>query len=159
MEIKITRQDNLKLFSEELNEALIDAMGAVGEEISGWINKETPHGATDTLARGTFPEIFIRGKTYEEVITNPVGYAEYIIGDGAGPAVGHGKWWPPIGPLKLWALRILGDEKIAYAIRAKIHKKGLKGKKLFQKAEEKFKDKAIRFIENHIKNVERKISK
>ncbi len=42
--------------------------------------------------------------------------------------------WVPIGPLQLWAERKLGDENIAYAIRAKIAKKGTKGAHMLKKA-------------------------
>jgi hypothetical protein len=43
---------------------------------------------------------------------------------------------PPIGPLKLWAKRKLGNENIAYAIQKKIAKTGTKGTFFFKKAKE-----------------------
>ncbi len=47
--------------------------------------------------------------------------------------------WAPIGPLKLWALRVLGDEGLAYAVRWKIKRKGTKGAHMFKKAFEQSK--------------------
>lgn len=42
--------------------------------------------------------------------------------------------WAPIGPLKIWAMRALGDEKAAYGVRAKIAKSGTQGAHMFQRA-------------------------
>lgn len=42
--------------------------------------------------------------------------------------------WAPIQPLKLWAIRKLGDERIAYAVQRKIAKKGTRGKHMFRNA-------------------------
>jgi hypothetical protein len=39
--------------------------------------------------------------------------------------------WAPIGPLKEWARRKLGNEKLAYPIQRKIAKKGIKEKPFF----------------------------
>jgi hypothetical protein len=42
--------------------------------------------------------------------------------------------WPPIAPLKIWALRKLGDEGAAYAVQRKIAKRGTKGVFMFKTA-------------------------
>jgi len=39
--------------------------------------------------------------------------------------------WVPIEPLKRWARLVLGDEGAAYAVRAKIYSKGIKGRFMF----------------------------
>lgn len=42
--------------------------------------------------------------------------------------------WAPIAPLKLWAIRKFGDERIAYPVRAAIAKRGTQGARMFQSA-------------------------
>ena len=42
--------------------------------------------------------------------------------------------WPPIKPLKLWALRKLLDERIGYAVQWKIARSGTQGAHMFQRA-------------------------
>jgi hypothetical protein len=44
--------------------------------------------------------------------------------------------WAPIGPLKLWARRILGDEDAAYAVRAAIARRGTRGQRFFARGVE-----------------------
>ena len=42
--------------------------------------------------------------------------------------------WAPIQPLKIWALRKFGDERIAYRVRATIARHGTRGAHMFLKA-------------------------
>lgn len=42
--------------------------------------------------------------------------------------------WPPAAPLKLWALRKFGDERIGYMVQRKIAMKGTTGAHMFQRA-------------------------
>lgn len=42
--------------------------------------------------------------------------------------------WAPIGPLKLWAIRKLGDERAAYAVQRAIAKRGTEGAHMFRRA-------------------------
>ena len=42
--------------------------------------------------------------------------------------------WAPIQPLKLWAIRKLGDERAAYAVRWHIHLFGTRGAHMFRNA-------------------------
>jgi hypothetical protein len=42
--------------------------------------------------------------------------------------------WAPVAPLKLWAMRKLGDERAAWRIRFKIAHQGTKGKHMFRRA-------------------------
>ena len=60
-------------------------------------------------------------------VQTPVPYARPVE-EGSRP---H---WAPIGPLKLWAKRKLGNEGAAYAVQAVIAKRGTKGHHMFGKA-------------------------
>ncbi len=42
--------------------------------------------------------------------------------------------WAPIQPLKLWAIRVLGDERAAYAVQRKIALMGTRGAHMFRRA-------------------------
>ncbi len=42
--------------------------------------------------------------------------------------------WAPIQPLKLWAIRVLGDERAAYAVRWHIAQFGTRGAHMFRSA-------------------------
>lgn len=58
-------------------------------------------------------------------------YAVFVH-EGTGPAVGRPRYWPPIEPLKDWARKKLGDERLGYAVQRKIHAKGTEGKKFLE---------------------------
>jgi len=57
------------------------------------------------------------------------GYDTYTLSVGVDYGVyveyGSGPHTPPIEPLKGWSRRVLGDEALAYAVRAKIAKEGV----------------------------------
>lgn len=42
--------------------------------------------------------------------------------------------WPPAAPLKLWAIRKFGDERIGYMVQRAIARRGTKGAHMFQRA-------------------------
>lgn len=54
-------------------------------------------------------------------------YAPYVE-EGTAP---H---WAPIGPLKLWARRVLGNERAAYAVQRAIARRGTRGRHMFRDA-------------------------
>jgi hypothetical protein len=96
-------------------------------------------------------------------VGNPLKYASFILGKGAGPAVGHAQYWPPIAPLIYWAHRKglgQGEEtiRIAYAIQYIIHARGIHGKDLFDKAEAKFFSDIQREIILSLDEVEKRFS-
>lgn len=91
----------------------------------------TPEGATHLLRQSITFDI-TGARTNEllgKVFTNII-YGEPVE-EGTKP---H---WAPIAPLKLWARRKLGDERIAYAIRWKIKRLGTKGAHMFKKGLER----------------------
>ena len=47
---------------------------------------------------------------------------------------GTGPHWPPAGPLKLWAIRKFGDERVGYAVQRAIAMRGTRGAHMVQKA-------------------------
>lgn len=177
--MQIAEWPNFEPLPATLDNEVSTMIRLVTEEIAGWIRGQTPHGATDRLASGTGSEVGIRGDQFVGIVGNPLSYAEYILGEGAGPAVGHGQWWPPIEPLILWVRRKglagrysmkskkrLGskekkeneDERLAYAVQHKIHERGIKGHDLFNEAERRFGPKAFEMIANAVRKTEERFS-
>ena len=92
------------------------------------VKKRTPVGATEA-ARGSIQSAveLVRGRRLE-VRGTVTSALDYIV-----PLEkGSRPHWAPIGPLKLWARRVLGNEGLAYAVRAAIAKRGTKGKFMFR---------------------------
>lgn len=179
MDIKITEWPNLEPLPMHLDGEVSNALRLATEEIAGWIRSQTSHGATDRLASATGSEVGIRGSQYVGIVGNPLSYSEYVLGEGAGPAVGHGQWWPPLEPLVQWVRRkgLAGqysvktrkrvgskesqenqDERMARAVRFLIHKRGLVGKDLFKQAEQKFGPKVADFVSNAVRKTEARFS-
>jgi hypothetical protein len=180
VEIKVTDETNLKDFPVVMGENVSDTLFRLTNRIANWIQDQTPEGATSQLRNMTKAEFpVMRGEAFVGMVGNPLNYAPYIIGEGAGPAVGHGRWWPPIEPLVYWVRRkglagkyslkthrrlgnkqTQGDEdyRIARAIQFVIHMRGLKGHDLFTKAENKFFNEAEHEIKSSIDEVAKEFS-
>jgi hypothetical protein len=93
------------------------------------VTQRTPVGAT-SAARGSIQQAteMVRGR-HLEVRGQVTSALPYIL------PLEHGSrpHWAPIGPLKLWVKRKLGEpEGVAYAIRAAIAKRGTKGAHMFR---------------------------
>jgi len=70
------------------------------------------------------------GQLRQKISLDPIGIAtEYTLTSAAPYSAsmefGTIPYWVPIAPLKEWAKRKLGDENIAYAVRAKIAQSGI----------------------------------
>lgn len=92
----------------------------------------TPVGVSGLLRGSIFTEITgVRANLTGVIATSSI-YGEPV-------ELGSKPHWAPIGPLKLWALRVLGDEGAAYAVRWKIKQKGTKGAFMFKRAFEQSK--------------------
>jgi hypothetical protein len=59
--------------------------------------------------------------TFHGVLQNPVPYAVPV-------ELGQEPHWPPVQALEGWAQRKLGDKHLAWAVAAKIARRGVKGK-------------------------------
>lgn len=92
------------------------------------VKQRTPVGATQA-ARGSIQSAteLMRGRRLE--VRGQVSSAlKYIV-----PLEkGSRPHWAPIGPLKLWARRVLGQEGLAWAVRAAIARRGTKPAKMFK---------------------------
>jgi hypothetical protein len=138
IEIKITSKDLDRLaktwphsnaiVDEEMNRAMNESVLV----LRGRAVEEAPTGVTSILRNSIF--------------SNVEGDSDHIRGIvGVGPGAPHGicveggtkPHWAPIAPLKLWARRILGDEKAAYAVQRKIAKVGTKANPFMQRAADK----------------------
>jgi hypothetical protein len=110
------------------------------------VKQRTPVGATQA-ARGSIQSAteMVRGRTLE--VRGQVSSAlPYIV-----PLEkGSRPHWAPIGPLKLWALRKLGDEGLAYAVRAAIAKRGTKPANMFKDAMAASKGKLERILKDGV---------
>ena len=87
----------------------------------GELQKNSPHGATHTLFDSWQPWHTVYPDKIEAGVATPVAYALYV-------ERGTRPHWPPIEPLKLWALRKHHDIKIAYIAQRAIARRGTKGK-------------------------------
>lgn len=106
----------------ELRTAMETAVLLVQREVQG----RTPVGATGILRGSITSEVRGTPVQIRGVVATPQAYA-LPVEEGSRP---H---WAPIGPLKLWARRKLGNERAAYAVRWAIHLRGTKPVQMFTK--------------------------
>lgn len=118
---------------EETQKAMVSSVKQVASDVKGF----TPvyMGILRSKIGGTV-----------EVVGGPMPSVKGIVHSGGVPyalpvELGRrpGKW-PPIGPLKRWAHLVLGDEGAAWAVAAKIFKKGIRPRAMFAKAWRRNKD-------------------
>jgi hypothetical protein len=107
------------------------AVRAIVEEVASEARSRTPVNtgllrasiATD-VTTGTSLGAAIRGTVFTGA---QAPYAPYVE-EGTAP---H---WAPIGPLLLWARRVLGNERAAYAVQRAIARRGTRGRHMFRDA-------------------------
>jgi len=107
------------------------AVRAIVEDVASEARSRTPVNtgvlrasiATD-VTTGTSLSAAIRGKVFTGA---QAPYAPYVE-EGTAP---H---WAPIGPLLLWARRVLGNERAAYAVQRAIARRGTRGRHMFRDA-------------------------
>lgn len=105
---------------------LTTAMHAAVLVVQREVQDRTPVGATGILRGSIMSEVRGTPAHIRGVVATPQAYA-LPLEEGSRP---H---WAPIGPLKLWARRKLGDERAAYAIRWGIHLRGTRPARMFAK--------------------------
>ena len=128
------RAQEITLFSLEL--AMHRAVAIVTDEVVpltpmafGFLRNSIAQGHEVTVQN---PNVF--GK-----VSSPLSYALPV-------ETGSRPHWAPIGPLKLWAKRILGDEAAAYAVQWAIARRGTKGWFMFKKGFAQAKPKVERWF-------------
>jgi len=107
------------------------AVRAIVEDVASEARQRTPVNtgvlrasiATD-VTTGTSLSAAIRGTVFTGA---QAPYAPYVE-EGTAP---H---WAPIGPLLLWARRVLGNERAAYAVQRAIARRGTRGRHMFRDA-------------------------
>ena len=107
------------------------AVRAIVEDVASEARQRTPVStgvlrasiATD-VTTGTSLSAAIRGTVFTGA---QAPYAPYVE-EGTAP---H---WAPIGPLLLWARRVLGNERAAYAVQRAIARRGTRGRHMFRGA-------------------------
>lgn len=93
------------------------------------VANRTPVGATSLLRGSIASEVRGTPAQVRGIVATPLGYARPVE-EGTRPGI-----WRPIGPLKLWAQRVLGNERMAYQIRWAIYRRGTRGAHMFRDAE------------------------
>src|SRR5262245_50297061 len=94
------------------------------------VRQRTPVGVTGILrasitarvTTGTSLSAAIRGEVFSSSQAPYAPYVEY----------GTGPHWAPIGPLLLWARRVLGNERAAYAVQRAIARRGTRARHMFR---------------------------
>lgn len=99
--------------------------GAVGI-LHPEVIKHTPH-FLGYLARSIAPGVVISTNQIIGNVQTSVRYAQPV-------ETGSKPHWPPIAPLRLWAKRKLGDERLAFAVARAIARRGTRGAHMFEKA-------------------------
>lgn len=96
-----------------LNTAMIE----VGHLVANAVKQLTPVGVSGHLRRSIQPSVRGYGLNIEARIGSPLPYASPV-------ETGTRPHTPPIEPIRLWARRVLGDEKAAGAVWQSIRKRG-----------------------------------
>lgn len=137
---------NTRRVDNATRQAIYPAMTEATLLLEREVKQRTPVGATEA-ARGSIQSgtELVRGRVVEVrgTVTSALGYM-IPLEQGTRP---H---WVPIAPLKLWAKRVLGDERLAYAVRATIKKRGTKGAHMFRDGFEASKGKLERILQHGI---------
>lgn len=129
---------------------LSDAINNTADDAVQNISKETPIGATSMLKNSWKVNYANENKLSAKVGTHLAPHYAPDIEYGTRPHK------PPIGPLKIWAAKKLGNENLAFAIAKKIAKKGTKAQKPFKKGTINSKQilkKEIKIMANKILNI------
>lgn len=107
------------------------AVRTIVEDIASEARQRTP--VNTGVLRASIGTNVTTGTSLSEAIRGTVftgaqaPYAPYVE-EGTQP---H---WAPIGPLKLWARRVLGNERAAYAVQRAIARRGTRGRHIFRDA-------------------------
>ncbi len=149
LSIKITNYKELKkaldkfpgVARREINKAIDYAIHKLQQSTM----QEAPH-ATGTLKSRIKTRL---GNLWGRVWVD-VGYGIYVH-EGTRP---H---WAPIRPLKLWARKKFGDERIAYAVQRVIARRGTKANPFMQRAIDKDKNKINKRFDKALDNIIKKI--
>jgi hypothetical protein len=126
---------DIPLLSPEQSRAVLyreaaGAMQTIVETMAAEVRQRTPVGATGILrasintrvTTGTSLVEAIRGEVFSSSQAPYAPYVEY----------GTGPHWAPIGPLLLWARRVLGHARAAYAVQRAIARRGTRARHMFR---------------------------
>lgn len=102
--------------AEDLPQGVKNGMMAAADKGFRKSQEEVPHGATNTLAHSGKQPTWV-----EQEHSVFWGYGAPYADDVERGTDPH---WVPIGPLKKWARRVLGDEQAAYPVQQSIAAEG-----------------------------------
>jgi Bacteriophage HK97-gp10, putative tail-component len=106
------------------------AVQTIVDSMATEVRQRTPVGVTGILRASIAADVTM-GRSLNEAIRGRVfsgaqaPYAIYVE-EGTRP---H---WPPIAPLLLWARRVLGNERLAYAVQRAIARRGTRARHMFR---------------------------
>lgn len=117
------------------------AMTESGMLLDAMVSARTPVNYGMLRSSISFPTGFDKQGSILDTLRGIVGAGEMSGASGTSTATyvdyvekGTRPHWAPIGPLKLWAIRKFGDERIAYMVQRKIAARGTEGAHMFQRA-------------------------
>ncbi len=124
-----------------LVEEMDSAMDESGMLLTGMVAARTPVNYGLLRASIGWPSGFEKSGTMTDLLRGIVGAADKTGVSGVSTSTyvtyveeGTSPHWPPSAPLKLWAIRKFGDERIGYAVARAIAARGTKGVHMFQRA-------------------------
>ena len=126
---------------EEGGKAMEDSGMMLTLMVKGRMTAE--HGVNYGTLRSSisWPQGFEKQGSLLDTLRGIVGASNMMSGSGMSTSTyvwyveeGTSPHWPPAGPLKLWALRKFGDERIGYMVQRSIAAKGTRGVHMFQRA-------------------------
>jgi hypothetical protein len=128
--------DLAKKYPKIVRQEVLKTMEIVTARLEKEVVERTPMGVGGAagLAGSVFGEVRSFGKKVTGIVGTPLEYGE-VVEMGRRP----GRAMPPVGPIALWAQRILGvpeneSRSVGFAIARKIAVKGTKGARMFERA-------------------------
>ena len=129
-------RDLAKKYPKVVRQEVLKTMEIVTARLEKEVAERTPRGVFGAagLVGSIFGEVKSIGKKVTGTVGTPLEYGE-VVEKGRRP----GKAMPPVGPIALWARRILGvpedkSKKVGFAIARSIAIHGTKGAKMFERA-------------------------
>jgi len=130
----------IPVLADALDEEGNLAMEESGMLLTGMVAARTPVNYGLLRSSISWPHGFEKQGSLLDTLRGIVG-ASNIQGTGVSTSTyvwyveeGTRPHWAPAAPLKLWAIRKFGDERIGYAVQRAIAARGTKGAHMFQRA-------------------------
>lgn len=133
--------DALPGFADAVAQAMDKAMDETGMLLTTMVAARTPTNYGLLRSSIQWPGGFNKQGNAIDTLRGVVGASNTASVSGVSTSVyvwyveeGTSPHWPPIAPLKLWAVRKFGDERIAYPVQKAIAARGTYGEFMFVRA-------------------------